>query len=318
MKIAINGLGRIGRSLSRLVVADTEFELRYLYDEATIEMSAYLLRYDSTHKTFDKHIDIQDQNMIIQDQKISYSSEFKNVDIVIECSGKFLNFNQQTIYSSMPKDNAMRVYLEKITDDNVLDDKKFSAGSCTSNAAAYILKAIDDKYVITSGSITTIHSYTNDQNLLDSKNNQISKSRSAPNNIIPTPTGVVKNLRFLLPHLQKKLLSFSLRVPVKNVTLLDFTLNLQKNVKISTLKQYLKDYFKTGFDEIVGIIEDEVVSSDMIGDKKVVNVNINTLDIKNNACKITAWIDNEMGYAYTIYRILKKIKKEKDEVKNNK
>ena len=317
MKVAINGFGRIGRAVARAIIKDDTLILTKINDLANLEMCAYLLKYDSTHKNFEFNVEVKDNYIQVHNQKIFLSQDFSDVDIVVESSGKLHSLDYKTIFTAMPKNNDMQVYLNKITNNDILKNQIFSAGSCSSNALAYILKPIDEAFRIISGNITTIHSYTSDQNLLDSKATDFARSRSATNNIIPIQTGVVKNLRFLLPNLADKLTSFSVRVPVKNVTMLDITLSLSKNVKITTLNNLLEDVIKNQYKNIVNIAQNNMVSSDFISDIHIVNIDTSLTQKSGSCYKIVAWFDNETGYANSVFNILKKLK-EHNEIKNNK
>ena len=307
MRVAINGFGRIGRAVARKIIKDNKIKLLKINDLTTLEMCAYLLKYDSTHKEFEYDMQIKNNILRIKEQNIMLCDNFDDVDVVIESSGKNNKFSTKTIITAMPKDN-IRVYLDKITSDSILKDHIFSAGSCSSNALAYVLKPIDEAFHIISGNVTTIHSYTNEQNLLDSKAIDFARARSATNNIIPIGTGVVRNLKFLLPEMVDKLSSFSVRVPVKNVTMLDITISLSKNVKISVLNELMRKVAKDEYKNIIGIAQNHMVSSDFIGNEHVVNIDT-SLTQKNGSCyKIIAWFDNEIGYASSVFNILKKIK----------
>ena len=239
MKVAINGLGRIGRSVVRIAYKDYELEVN---DIMPIEMAAYLLANDTIRDRLDVRID--NNHLIIEGKKVKYHNfshpkENKfNSDIVIECSGKFLTQedtkhylnNSSKVIISAPANDDSKTFVLGVNEDKYNGEKIISNASCTTNCLAPIAKIIDNHFGIKEGFITTIHSYTMDQKLLDSPNyRDFRRSRAAASNIIPTFTGAAKAIYKVLPNLKGKLDGRSVRVPVNNVSLLDFVVYVEKN-----------------------------------------------------------------------------------------
>lgn len=328
LKIAINGFGRIGRALARQIVMNHEYSLAAVNDPTDLEMSAYLFRHDSVHNESPFEISVEAGSLVADGQKVRYTTEtsidktdFSDCDIVFECSGAhpgcqglnkhFKGRVKKVILSSMPEEgDALPVFVAGLSDLSVLREDIVSAGSCSTNALALILAKIDAAYGIESGSVTSVHSYMSDQSILDARSDKnLRFSRAAALNIIPVPTGVAKNLSFILPSLSEKIMGFSVRVPVPNVTMLDITISMQKSATISQLNALFKKAAKSEYHGILDIDEDEKVSSDFVSSRASVTVATDLTQVsgKNNV-KIVAWFDNETGYAGRLYDLINRVK----------
>ena len=327
LRIGINGFGRIGRALARLIIQKGEFELVALNDPTDVEMSAYLLKYDSVHKHFTASIHAENDGLFVNGTKIRYSrsltlegADFSGCDIVYDCSGQYTTTEtlqghlrgeiKKVILSAMPHDD-MPVYVFGLSDRAVLQHDIISAGSCSTNALALILDAIEQSCgPIDAGSVTSVHSYTTDQNIVDGKNDRgLRNTRAADMNIIPVGTGVVRNLDKVMPHLADRLIGFSVRVPVPSVTMLDITLSMQKSVTIDAIKNGLEEAAAGRYAGLLDLDRDARVSSDFVSGCATVTVatDLTQMTGKNNV-KIIGWFDNESGYTNRLYDLISQLK----------
>ena len=312
MKVAINGLGRIGRSVIRIAYKDYELEVN---DIMPIEMAAYLLANDTIRDRLDVRID--NNHLIIEGKKVKYHNfshpkENKfNSDVVIECSGKFLTQedtkyylnNSSKVIISAPANDDSKTFVLGVNEDKYNGEKIISNASCTTNCLAPIAKIIDNHFGIKEGFITTIHSYTMDQKLLDSPNyRDFRRSRAAASNIIPTFTGAAKAIYKVLPNLKGKLDGRSVRVPVNNVSLLDFVVYVEKNTSKDEVNEVIKSYVDN---HILGIDENYGVSSDMLGRSESSIFVPDLTQVNCNLIKIFSWYDNEWGYANRLVEMAK-------------
>jgi glyceraldehyde 3-phosphate dehydrogenase len=312
LKVAINGLGRIGRSVIRIAYKDYELEVN---DIMPIEMAAYLLANDTIRDRLDVRID--NNHLIIEGKKVKYHNfshpkENKfNSDVVIECSGKFLTQedtkyylnNSSKVIISAPANDDSKTFVLGVNEDKYNGEKIISNASCTTNCLAPIAKIIDNHFGIKEGFITTIHSYTMDQKLLDSPNyRDFRRSRAAASNIIPTFTGAAKAIYKVLPNLKGKLDGRSVRVPVNNVSLLDFVVYVEKNTSKDEVNEVIKSYVDN---HILGIDENYGVSSDMLGRSESSIFVPDLTQVNCNLIKIFSWYDNEWGYANRLVEMAK-------------
>jgi len=312
LKVAINGLGRIGRSVVRIAYKDYELEVN---DIMPIEMAAYLLANDTIRDRLDVRID--NNHLIIEGKKVKYhnfshpkENRF-NSDVVIECSGKFLTQedtkhylnNSSKVIISAPANDDSKTFVLGVNEDKYNGEKIISNASCTTNCLAPIAKIIDNHFGIKEGFITTIHSYTMDQKLLDSPNyRDFRRSRAAASNIIPTFTGAAKAIYKVLPNLKGKLDGRSVRVPVNNVSLLDFVVYVEKNTSKDEVNEVIKSYVDN---HILGIDENYGVSSDMLGRSESSIFVPDLTQVNCNLIKIFSWYDNEWGYANRLVEMAK-------------
>jgi glyceraldehyde 3-phosphate dehydrogenase len=318
LRIAVDGFGRIGRALVRELLDKPDISLVLIHDIMTIEMAKYLLKYDSTHGNLTYGIDIKDNCMTINQHTITYGEieATHDIDIVFVSHGQETNLQsyrdigvKRVVLSSMPSDD-IPVFAVGINHLMYNNQTIFSAGSCTTNALALLLKDLDETFCIQSGHVTSIHSYTTDQNLLDGRyDGEIERSRAAAINMIPVESGVAKNLSKLLPHLENKIIGTGVRVPTENVSMLDISLILMDE---SSLKKY-QDFFisvEKKYAPWLKIDTDNKVSRDYYGDRAVISLSLNKMQY-NSATKnlhITAWHDNEVGYVTGMVAMIDTIK----------
>ena len=259
-KVAINGFGRIGRLvyrafLERLNEFSDHFEITYINDLADIDSNIYLLKYDSIHGSLNKEINkLSDKQFSIGENTVTVTFERnpidlnwkdKSVDIVLECTGVFaskekamshIQSGASKVIVSAPCSDADITVVQGVNNKNIsLDHQIISNASCTTNCLAPVAFVIDQEFGIENGYMTTIHSYTGDQNTVDTFHQDLRRARAAASNIIPTSTGAAKAVGLVLPHLKGKLDGTAIRVPTPNVSLVDFKFNTKKNITVENL-----------------------------------------------------------------------------------
>ena len=328
LRIAINGFGRIGRMVTRVIQKYKDVKLVAINDLATIDMAVYLLKYDSVHKNFPLPVEKKDNsNIQIGEDIVRYTSisnskelDFGEVkaDVVLECSGVFLTSSEvshhldrgvkKVIISAVAKDNTPTFVLG-VNEDSYNGEKIISNGSCTTNCLAPIAKLLDTHYGIEKGLMTTIHSYTNGQNLLDSKHpSDLRRSRAAAQNLIPTTTNAAKGIYKVLPSLKGKLHGQSVRVPVADVSMMDLTLVLSGNTDEYEINELLNKASQNELNGIILVDKDKRVSSDFLTSSysSIIATDL-TQVIGGNLVKIMAWYDNESGYSNRLVEMAKYI-----------
>ncbi len=329
IKIAINGFGRIGRYVTRLAALDSEIELVAINDLADIEMAAYLFQYDSVHGTFPSLHVKENKTLVIGETEVAYFQENDpkkldfgklGVDVVLECSGVFLTSDavkhhlekgvKKVIISAVAKDDTPTFVLG-VNAHSYQGEAIISNGSCTTNCLAPIAKILDEHFGIQKGLMTTIHSYTNGQNLLDSKHpNDLRRSRAAAANMIPTTTNAAKGIYKVLPSLKGKMHGQSVRVPVPDVSIMDLNLVLERNTEQKELDLLFDKASKNELNGIILVDNDKRVSSDFLGcSYSSVIASDLTQVIGGNLVKIMAWYDNESGYSNRLIEMTKYILK---------
>ncbi|WP_281951487.1 type I glyceraldehyde-3-phosphate dehydrogenase [Nitrosophilus kaiyonis] len=324
INVAINGFGRIGRALARNILNDNTLNLIAINDIMPVQNAAYLLHYDSVHSKFNEKVDFDDKNLYINDKKIKFFNEKdpKNLhfeaDIVFECSGLFLSKldtkhhlekNAKKVIISAPANDDTPTYVLGVNHNEYKGENIISNASCTTNCLAPIAKILDKHFGIEKGFITTVHSYTYDQNLLDNSHRKdLRRSRAAAINLIPTTTGAAKAIDKVLPNLRGKLDGRSVRVPVADVSLLDFDVVLSKKTTKDEINELFLHYSQNELKGILGIDEEFRVSQDFINDSHSCIVALDlTQIIDGNFVKIMSWYDNEWGYANRLVDMAKYI-----------
>ncbi len=312
MKIAINGLGRIGRNILRAAL-NKNVEIVAVNDIMDIRLAEYLLKFDTVRGSLNVER-IGEDVLKIGNSFITYTSfstpdetHFEEADVVFECSGKFLSSdeakghmkgNVKKVIISAPASDETPTFVLGVNHKEYKGENIVSNASCTTNCLAPIAKIIDEKYGIEKGFMTTIHSYTMDQKLLDSPNyRDIRRSRAAAENIIPTFTGAAKAVYKVLPNLEGKLDGRSVRVPVANVSLMDLVLELNSDVTAAEINELLEFHAKTDLKGILEIDGEYKVSSDINSNPASSIVAVDLTQANGNLVKIFAWYDNEWGYS---------------------
>ncbi len=319
IKIAINGFGRIGRSVTRVIAERDGVELVAINDLASTDMMLYLLQNDSVHGSFSMHVErVDETHLKIGDDivRITSESDPKNIDfaacgaeIVLECTGHFLtrqdaqihldNGIQKVLFSAPANDEGTSHFVMGVNEELYAGERILSNASCTTNCLAPIAKILDDTFGIEKGLMTTIHSYTNDQNILDVNHpKEIRRSRAAALNMIPTTTGAAKAIDRVLPQLHGKLHGQSVRVPTPDVSMLDLTVILKQNVSVEAVRELFRSKSEGELNGIMAIDTRYRVSQDFVGSpySSIVADDL-TQVIDGNMVKIMAWYDNEWGYS---------------------
>ena len=318
-KIAINGLGRIGRSILRAYLEGNypNIEIVAANGPASIEAHAHFIKYDSVHGTIKDDIFIEDNHLLIADKKIRILSERDpaklpwrelNVDIVLECTGKFtkaalasshISSGAKKVIISSPCEDADATIVYKVNDDILNNDHKIiSIGSCTTNALAPIVKVLNDNFGIESGFMTTIHAYTNDQNILDNNHKDPRRARAAAMSMIPTSTGAAKTIGIVLPELAGKLGGTAIRVPTPNVSMIDLALNLTKSTSKDEINEVMLKASTTQMQGVLGIAPAELVSIDFNHSPfSTIFDPFETKVITSKFCRVVSWYDNEWGFS---------------------
>ena len=327
LRIAINGFGRIGRTALRLLENDKDIEVVAINDLTDPVQFSYLYKYDSVHRTNKSKISFDEDELFVKGRRIKVYAESDpsklpwgelNVDVVLECTGVFtsaekcqahLDAGAKHVIISAPAKDEVKTIVYGVNDDILsLSDKVISAASCTTNCLAPVLKLIDDKFGIKKGFMTTVHAMTNDQETLDiphKKGIKARRGRAASLNIIPTSTGAASQIGKVIPHLNGKLDGIAFRVPVGDGSVIDVTLEIEKNTTIEDVN----NMFKSNQSKVLKYTEDPIVSSDIIGEEVGATVdglltNIIEEDGKQ-LLKVVAWYDNEVGYTAQMIRTMK-------------
>ena len=318
LKVAINGFGRIGRSVARIIANRSDVELVAINDLSDPDMIKYLLDNDSVHGHFnletklleDDYIQIGDMKVKMFSDKNPENLEFGKLgaEVVLECTGVFLTQEKakvhlkdgvkKVVFSAPAKDDTA-TYVIGVNNENYQGEEIISNASCTTNCLAPIAKVLDDAFGIEKGLMTTIHSYTNDQNILDVKHKKDKRrARAAAINMIPTTTGAAKALSLVLPQLKGKMHGQSVRVPTPNVSMVDLNVVVKKNVSKDEVNQVLREKAENELKGIIAIDSNYGVSQDFVGNpnSSIVAEDL-TQVIDGNLVKVMAWYDNEWGYS---------------------
>ena len=328
MKIAINGFGRIGRLVYRLLEEDDYFDVVAINELSSCDVGAYLLKYDSTHRNYDKEVTYDSDGIIVNGKKTRVYAEADpsrlpwkelGIDLVFECSGRFTDLDSAMLHIkagagkvivSAPCKGDVKTIVYNVNDDIIdSDDIVISAASCTTNCLAPVLKALDDNFGIARGFMTTVHAYTNDQATLDvphKKGIKARRGRACGINIVPTSTGAAKAIGKVIPSLDGKLDGGALRVPVQAGSLVDLSLELLEKVTV----EEVNSMFMNNVNDTLKVTYDPIVSSDIIGNKCGSLVDLSLTKVLDSddkqMVKVVAWYDNEMGYSMQMVRTAKK------------
>lgn len=328
-RIAINGFGRIGRLVFRIITSLEDMEVIAINDLSTPEELAYLLKYDTNHRGYKEKITFDEENIYVNDKKIKVYKEMDpvnlpwkelGIDIVLECTGKFtsyekalahINSGAKKVLISAPGKGEMKTIVYNVN-NQILNDNDIivSAASCTTNCLAPVLKVLDDEFGIIKGNMTTIHAYTNDQATLDVSHKKgiiERRGRACAMNMVPTSTGAAKAIGKVLPNLEGKILGSAIRVPISDGSLIDLVVELSRKVT----KEEINQTFKNNINETLHYTEDPIVSSDIISSTCGATIDSNLTNVLEVDGKqlvhIVAWYDNEMGYSYQMVRTLQKM-----------
>ena len=328
-RIAINGFGRIGRLVFRIIEESDDLEVVAINDLSTPEELAYLLKYDTNHRQYKKEITYKEDSIIVDNKEIKIYKEMDpinlpwkelSIDIVLECTGKFTSLDKamthivsgaKKVLISAPGKGEMKTIVYNVNDDILSDnDLVVSAASCTTNCLAPVLKVLDDNFKVIKGNMTTVHAYTNDQVTLDVPHKKgiiERRGRACAMNMVPTSTGAAKAIGKVLPNLDGRILGSAIRVPVSDGSLIDLVVEVDKHVT----KEEVNRVFKENTNETLHYTEDPIVSSDIISSTCGATIDAaltNIIEVDNKQLlHVVAWYDNEMGDAYQMVRTLEKM-----------
>ena len=319
IKVGINGMGRIGRMIVRSIIESNNknLEIKHINNRTNSEACSALLKYDSIHGKFNAEIDFDENHLIINKNKISFGQETDlnninwkkfDVDYVFECTGKFnskdkllphLKNGAKKVIVSAPCKNADKTIVFGVNETELKkDDNIISAASCTTNCLAPVAHVLNENFLIEKGFMTTIHSFTSDQRILDNSHKDPRRARSASQSIVPTSTGASKAIGEIIPSLKGKLEGVAMRVPTPNVSLVELVFCTKKDLSIENINSAFENFSKKQKIKILETTKEELVSIDFnhnpassIVDTTLTNV------VGKNMGKISAWYDNEWGFS---------------------
>ncbi|WLD24543.1 type I glyceraldehyde-3-phosphate dehydrogenase [Flavobacterium dauae] len=317
IKIAINGFGRIGRNLFRLLINHPQIEVVAINDLADNATMAHLLKYDSVHGKLSKNVSYNEDHLIVNDTQIAFLHEKDitklnwkrfNLDFVIEATGKhktadllqhhIKNGAKRVILSVPPEDNEIKTVVLGVN-ESILNGSELiiSNASCTTNNAAPMVKVIDELCGLDKAFITTVHSYTTDQSLHDQPHKDLRRARGAAQSIIPTTTGAAKALTKIFPEFEGKIGGGGIRVPVPDGSLTDITCYVNRDVSVEEINEAFKNAAKNHLKGIVEYTEDPIVSVDVLGNTHSCLFDAQLTTVLGRMVKIVGWYDNEIGYS---------------------
>jgi len=317
IRIFINGFGRIGRCAARIMLEDNSVELVGINDLYSYAQMAYLLKYDSIYGTLDHNIRIEEERLLIDDQAVKLFSESDpenmelrslNVDVVLQCSGMFLTMESNAAFLkngarkvivSAPASDEMPTYIYGVNHKEYKQEPIISNSSCSANAIVPIFQIIDTYFGIESAMMSMYHSYTSYQNLLDGKHysKDIRRTRSATQNIIPLMSSAAKATAYFFPHLKEKLYAKSIRVPIASTTLYDLSIKLEGSYTKDEVNQQLEAEVRSTYANILDTTNTPNESNDYIQNPHSAVINLPFTVISDNLLRVSAWQDNEYGYA---------------------
>lgn len=328
IKIAINGFGRIGRTFLRIAQEELKdhMEIVAINARADDETLAHLFKYDSCFGKFNGSVEAKENTLVINGKEIKIIRKNQpkdlpwremGVDIVVESTGKFKTREElmghieagakKVILTAPAKGEDITIVMGVNEEEyDPLKDQIISNASCTTNCLAPVAKVLDEEFGIIRGLMTTIHSYTNDQNILDKTHKDLRRARAAAESIIPTTTGAAKAVAKVLPQLKGKLNGFALRVPTPTVSVTDLVCELNKNVTAEEVNSVFRKAAEGEMSGILGYSDEPLVSVDYKGDNRSSIVDgLSTMVIEDNMVKVVAWYDNEWGYSVRVVDLVK-------------
>lgn len=327
INVAINGFGRIGRRVFRLLLNNPNIQVVSINDLADSKTLSHLLKYDSIHGVLPNTISSDSDHIIIDGKKVNLQNQNHpklinwkpyNVDVVIEATGKFKSITDlkhhikngasKVILSVPPTDDSIKTVVLGVN-DNILseNDNIISNASCTTNNAAPMIDIINNLCGIKQAYITTIHSYTTDQSLHDQPHRDLRRARAAGQSIVPTTTGAAKALTKIFPDLSEVIGGCGIRVPVANGSLTDITFNVKENVTVNEVNLAFKKASESNYKDILEYTNDPIVSIDIVGNTHSCIFDSLMTSVIGNMVKIIGWYDNETGYSSRIIDLISKL-----------
>jgi glyceraldehyde 3-phosphate dehydrogenase len=318
VKVGINGFGRIGRNVFRAALGNSNVEIVAINDLTDANMLAHLLKYDTVHGTLQEDVTVDGEYLVVGGHKVKVIAERDpaqlgwgdlGVDVVVESTGRFtkredaakhLEAGAKKVIISAPADNEDITIVMGVNEDqyDANNHHVLSNASCTTNCLAPFAKVLNDTFGIKRGMMTTIHSYTNDQQILDLPHKDYRRARAAAENMIPTSTGAAKAVALVLPELKGKLNGMAMRVPTPNVSIVDLVMELDKNVTAEEVNAALRTAAEGPLKGILAYSELPLVSTDYNGSTASSTIDaLSTMVLEGNMVKVLSWYDNEVGYS---------------------
>jgi glyceraldehyde 3-phosphate dehydrogenase len=318
VKVGINGFGRIGRNVLRASLNNSNIEIVAINDLTDAKMLAHLLKYDSVHGTLAEEVTVDGEYLVVGGKKVKVIAERDpaklgwgdlGVEVVVESTGRFtkrddaakhLEAGAKKVIISAPASNEDITIVMGVNEDkyDAANHHVISNASCTTNCLAPFAKVLNDQFGIKRGMMTTVHSYTNDQQILDLPHKDYRRARAAAENMIPTSTGAAKAVALVLPELKGKLNGMAMRVPTPNVSVVDLVAELDKNVTVEEVNQALREAAEGSLKGILSYSELPLVSSDYNGNTSSSTIDaLSTMVLEDNMVKVLSWYDNEVGYS---------------------
>jgi glyceraldehyde 3-phosphate dehydrogenase len=318
VKVGINGFGRIGRNVFRAALNNSNIEIVAINDLTDANMLAHLLKYDTVHGTLQADVTVDGEYLVVGGQKVKVLAERDpaqlgwgnlGVDVVVESTGRFtkredaakhLEAGAKKVIISAPADNEDITIVMGVNEDKYDPNNHhvLSNASCTTNCLAPFAKVLNDNFGIKRGMMTTIHSYTNDQQILDLPHKDYRRARAAAENMIPTSTGAAKAVSLVLPELKGKLNGMAMRVPTPNVSIVDLVMELDKEVTAEEVNAALKTAAEGPLKGILAYSDLPLVSTDYNGSTASSTIDaLSTMVLEGNMVKVLSWYDNEVGYS---------------------
>ncbi|MFD2655445.1 MULTISPECIES: type I glyceraldehyde-3-phosphate dehydrogenase [Gracilibacillus] len=331
VKVGINGFGRIGRNVFRQALKNDEVEVVAVNDLTDANMLAHLLKYDSVHGKLEEEVSVNGDSLVVGGKEIKVLSERDpanlpwgnlGVEIAVESTGiftqrdaaaKHLDAGAKKVIISAPAKEEDITVVMGVNEDQYDPAKHhvISNASCTTNCLAPYAKVLNDKFGLKRGMMTTIHSYTNDQQILDLPHKDYRRARAASENIIPTTTGAAKAVSLVLPELEGKLNGMAMRVPTPDGSLVDLVAELDQEVTVEDVNGALKEAAEGHLKGILGYSDEPLVSVDYIGNTNSSTIDgLSTMVMEGNMVKVVSWYDNEMGYSSRVVDLAAYLKKQ--------
>jgi glyceraldehyde 3-phosphate dehydrogenase len=325
VKVGINGFGRIGRNVLRAALNNSDVEIVAINDLTDANMLAHLLKYDTVHGTLQADVKVDGEYLIVGGKKVKVLAERDpaqlgwgelGVEVVVESTGRFtkredaakhLEAGAKKVIISAPADNEDITIVMGVNEDkyDAANHHVLSNASCTTNCLAPFAKVLNDNFGIKRGMMTTVHSYTNDQQILDLPHKDYRRARAAAENMIPTSTGAAKAVSLVLPELKGKLNGMAMRVPTPNVSIVDLVAELDKSVTAEEINAAFKTAAEGPLKGILAYSELPLVSSDYNGSSASSTIDaLSTMVLEGNMVKVLSWYDNEVGYSSRVVDLI--------------
>ncbi|WNB92829.1 type I glyceraldehyde-3-phosphate dehydrogenase [Bacillus sp. NEB1478] len=329
-KIGINGFGRIGRNVFRAALNNPAVEVVAVNDLTDADTLAFLLKHDTVHGKLNATVEVKENALIVDGKEIKVLAERDpaqlgwgelGIEVVVESTGRFtkradaakhLEAGAKKVIISAPASDEDITVVLGVNEDkyDAASHDVISNASCTTNCLAPFAKVLHEKFGVKRGMMTTVHSYTNDQQILDLPHKDLRRARAAAENIIPTSTGAAKAVSLVLPELKGKLNGMAMRVPTPNVSLVDLVAELDKDVTVDEINNALKEAAEGNLKGILGYSEEPLVSTDYNGDTHSSTIDaLSTMVMEGNMVKVVSWYDNETGYSNRVVDLIDYIAK---------